>query len=498
MARLPSVALAGAVAAVAVALVSPLRIGAQSPAGALPYSTTLTPDMLAARLQAVREHMPYVPGEALVRFKDGFELTEQVRALRALRGGVAPAGMRWIGNTLLVHAAGEPNAEIMADVLARQPEVEWAEPNYLAHLHAMPNDSSYSRQWNFGAINMSAAWDISRGGSSSVTVAVLDTGIETTTASYTFSLWNGTAFANATIPFAADPDLSTSRMVGARDFAFWTGPVLDMVGHGTHIAGTILQDTNNNFGFAGMAYNARLMPVKVCFGYWEVQIVQAALNMPGFADPDEGGCAVADLVAGIRYAADNGAKVLNVSLGGAGQSMAELEAIRYAVSKGAFVAISGGNSFDEGNPIDYPAGFAPQIDGAMSVAATGRSRRRAYYSSTGSYIEIAAPGGDFRDGGLPGVIYQTGLLTTDSDPAFVRVPRFDRYFDQPLQGTSMAAPHVAGLAALLYAQGITNPAAIEAAIKRSAIDLGAPGRDDEFGYGLIDARGALRGLGAAR
>jgi serine protease len=498
MARLPRITLGGVALAAAAALSSPIRVGGQSVAFGLPYATTLAPDMLAARLQALREHMRYVPGEALVRFKDGFELPDQLRALRALRGGVASDGMRWIGNTLLVHASSEPNAELMADVLARQPEVEWAEPNYLAHLHAVPNDTSYARQWNFGAINMPVAWDISHGGSTAVIVAVLDSGIETTTASFTFPLWNGTVFANATIPFAASPDQSPSRMTGARDFAFWTGPVLDMVGHGTHVAGTILQDTNNNLGFAGIAYNARLMPVKVCFGFWEIQIVQAALNMPGFADPDAGGCATSDLIAGIRYAADNGAKVLNLSLGGPGQSTAELEALRYAVSKGAFIAVSAGNSFEEGNPIEYPAGFGPQVDGVMSVAATGRSRRRAYYSSTGSYIEIAAPGGDFRDGGLSGVVYQTGLLTTDSEPTLVRVPRFDRYFEEPLQGTSMAAPHVAGVAALLYSQGITNPAAIEAAIKRSAVDLGTPGRDDEYGYGLIDARAALRGFGAAR
>ena len=134
----------------------------------------------------------------------------------------------------------------------------------------------------------------------------------------------------------------------------------------------------------------------------------------------------------------------------------------------------------------------------MTVGAVGRSRRRAYYSSTGNYIEIAAPGGDVLDGGLSGVIYQEGLLDSDFDPTLVTVPRFDRYYSQPNQGTSMASPHIAGVAALLYAQGIKKPAAIEAAIKRFAVDLGAPGRDDEYGYGLVDARATLRGLGVAK
>ena len=224
-----------------------------------------------------------------------------------------------------------------------------------------------------GLINMPAAWDISHGGSVIVTVAVLDTRhrhgdrvlhvlvVERAPRSPT------RRFRSRRIPTS-----SASRITGARDFAFWNGPVLDMVGHGTHVAGTILQDTNNNLGFAGMAYNARLMPVKVCFGYWEIQIVQAALNIPGFADPDDTAAAPTPTsIAGIRYAADNGAKVINVSLGGPGQSTAELDAIRYAVSKGAFVAMSGGNSFDDGNPIEYPAGFA-SADGWCHVGGRGR------------------------------------------------------------------------------------------------------------------------------
>jgi serine protease len=152
----------------------------------------------------------------------------------------------------------------------------------------------------------------------------------------------------------------------------------------------------------------------------------------------------------------------------------------------------------EGNPIEYPAGYGPQVNGAMTVGAVGRSRRRAYYSNTGASIEIAAPGGDDRDGGLAGAIFQTGIFDPDFDPSTIAIPRFDRYYDKPDEGTSMATPHIAGVAALLYAQGIHNPAAIEAAIKRFAVDLGPPGRDDEYGAGLVDARAALRGLGVAR
>ena len=106
---------------------------------------------------------------------------------------------------------------------------------------------------------------------------------------------------------------------------------------------------------------------------------------------------------GIRYAADNGAKVINVSLGGAGSSEALREALLYAVSKGAFVAISAGNDFEDGNPVEYPAAYAAEIDGVMSVGAIGPTRARAYYSGTASGTEIAAPGGDFRQGVQPTV-----------------------------------------------------------------------------------------------
>ena len=163
--------------------------------------------------------------------------------------------------------------------------MEWAQPNYLRSLHAAPNDPSYSRQWNLDLINMPRAWDINPGGTSDVIIAILDTGVTTVSTTLPMPLWTGTAIETVGVPVAIDPDIAASRILPGRDFVFWSGPVIDMVGHGTHLAGTALQETNNGFGLAGMAYRARLMPLKVCYGYWEIQFAQSAAGIPGFVDP---------------------------------------------------------------------------------------------------------------------------------------------------------------------------------------------------------------------
>ena len=418
--------------------------------------------------------------------------------MRAVPGRIDTSSTRRIGDALLMKAADEPNADRLASTLQSQPEVLWAQPNYFRRLKWVPNDTGYARQWNFDLIRIPVAWDINNGASDKVVVAVIDTGIATVTRSYDFQLWTGLGVETVAVPFSVNPDLGSSRILTGRDFVFWTGPVVDMVGHGTHVAGTILQDTNNSIGMAGIAYRARLMPLKACLGYWEIQFALSARGVPGFVNPDEtGACTDAAIAEAIRFAADNAAHVINLSLGGQDPSPVILEAIQYAVGRGLFVSIAAGNEFREGNPVIYPAKYAEQLDGVVSVGAVGPSSRRAYYSTTGSYVEVVAPGGDAQEGGLEGVIYQSSLYEQDSDPRGIVRPRFDHYAEVPSQGTSMAAPHVSGVAALLYSFGITTPARIEGALKSSARDLGVRGRDDEFGYGLVDAPAALRRRRAA-
>lgn len=462
------------------------------------------PARAAALLGALENDRSYIPGEMLVRFKPGSAPGGQAAALQALRADIGPGDAAWIGDVLHLKNVDLGDPELAASALRRQPEVEYAQPNYLRRLQSIPNDPEYRQQWHFTAINMPAAWDINPGATSDVLVAVIDSGLTTTAGTFGFRIWNGFTFQTFSVPMEQAADFDHARVRLGREFASgggWrrasTGEVIlfDSDGHGTHVAGTIAQQTNNQAGFAGVAHGVTLLPLKVCFSYWDLQLYFSANSIPAWAPADGAGCPDSAQVAAIRHAADEGAKVINISIGGTSASPAIADALRYAVARGAFVSISAGNDADEGNPTMYPAAYASEIDGVVSVGATNRAGVRAFYSSHGPYVELAAPGGD---GGPPvNNVWQIG--PRQFDIGYLRVaPRYDRYEPYGISGTSMAAPHVAGVAALLYSQGITNPAAIEAALKRSARDLGAPGRDNEYGYGLIDARAALRGMGVAR
>jgi serine protease len=440
--------------------------------------------------------LDYLPGEVVVRFHDGVTVEGQQRALTGLRT-IRPSvtQVRSTGRIAVVRDPTEPDSHVLAAQLRQQAEVAFAEPNYIRRRRLVPADPGYAEfQWNMRTIDMPRVWDINPGGSGELIVAVIDTGLTSATETVQIRTWNGDAIQSFDLRYATNPDISAARIVNAVDLVFWEGPVVDFEGHGTHVSGTLGEDANS-LAEVGVAYGVKIMPIKACLSFWDFQFALSELGVAGSPPPDVGGCpddAVADA---IRQAADAGAEVINLSLGGFAPSEIMRDALLYAVGKGAFIAIAAGNSFEDGNPIEHPAAYAAEIDGVMSVGATGPTRSRAFYSGTASGIEIVAPGGDNRVSGLGGMVWQHTILPPDSTPGEVLFPRFDRYADTPSQGTSMATPHVAGVAALLISQGVTNPAAVEALLKATALDLGAAGRDDEYGHGLIQPRTAIRGYG---
>ena len=260
------------------------------------------------------------------------------------------------------------------------------------------------------------------------------------------------------------PDLKGAKLRSGYDFVDDDDAPYDKHGHGTHVAGTIAQVTDNDYGVAGVAYNAQIMPLRV-------------LNEHGFGNN-------ADIADSVRFAADNGADVINMSLGGGYPSRELAQAIKYAHEKGVVVVAAAGNA---GSDLpSYPAAF----DHVISVAATQYDRSTTFYSNYGSTIDLAAPGGNTledqnEDGMDDGIMQET--LTLDNGQV-VFEPTFALYM-----GTSMAAPHVAAAAALLVSAGVSNPDEVEELLTENAVDEGEAGWDPHYGHGIIDVEAALQG-----
>jgi serine protease len=306
-------------------------------------------------------------------------------------------------------------------------ETEYIEPNYFYRALEIPNDPRYNEQWNLRSINAEQAWDDTKGGG--ITVAVIDTGISQV------------------------PDLKQAKFVKGYDFVNDKVDAIDDNGHGTHVAGTIAQSTNNGYGVAGVAYEANLMPLKVLSA--------------------EGSGTITDIAEAIKFAADNGADVINMSLGGGGESQLMQEAINHANQKGVVVIAAAGNSNE--NSASYPARY-PNVIGVSAIDATGQ---KAFYSNFGAGVDISAPGGSTKDGELGGILQETIDYQTGQ-------PIFGYY-----QGTSMASPHVAGVAALIKASGVEEPQDVLQVLKQSARKV----QDDplnHFGAGHLDAAAAVK------
>jgi len=229
--------------------------------------------------------------------------------------------------------------------------------------------------------------------------------------------------------------------------------------HGTHVAGTIAQTTHNALGVTGVAYESTIMPLKVLGG-------DGRGSVPGIANA-------------IRYAADHGAHVINMSLGGPLPSSVLGKAVAYAHEKGVTVVCAAGN--EKRSRVGYPAGH----DGAVAVAAVDGTGHRSWYSNWGKDLDVSAPGGDTRedkngDGFPDGVLQNTILLQNPLGSEYMW-----------LQGTSMASPHAAGVAALIVSRGITNPDEVERILKKTAKHPNNVEWDKEYGAGVIDALAAV-------
>lgn len=425
-------------------------------------------------------------GALLVDLDDDADADDRLRVAALLARAIAPhawpTGASALGvemsDAAQLYRLSAPASEIadVIEVLGGDPDVEgveiersWSIPEGASAAYAFdraeahggdedaeeargpfrPNDPYYRHQWHLDQIQMPDAWTRNRG--AGVVVAVIDTGV---------------AYRDHG-RFRRAPDLAQTRIVPGYDFVDRDAEPDDEHGHGTHVAGTIAQSTNNGVGVAGVAPGAAIMPIRVLdrngAGSW-------------------GGVA-----AGIRWAADNGAHVINMSLGGPIPSRAIARAIEHAHKKGVVVVAAAGNASRA--RVDYPAMY-PHV---IAVGAVRYDEALSFYSSYGRGLDIVAPGGDLRvdqnGDGLPDGVLQNTILR--GDPS--------RHDYVAWQGTSMAAPHVAGVAALIRAGGVRDPDSIERILTRTAKT-----KQDRKRYasGLVQAETALKaaeqGLGGAR
>lgn len=384
------------------------------------------------RVDEDAEGNPYVAGELIVTYDEQATDADEAGTNREAEARVKDDIPEIDAAVLTVpEVKGEPNEaarerdlELKKEMLEADPNVEAVDYNYLAKKLATANDPLFGQQWGLQRIQAPAAWDRARG--AGAVIAIVDGGAQPT-----------------------HPDLN-GAFVDEWDYYNGDATADDEDGHGTHVAGIAAASTNDATGVAGTAPDAPLFNYDVC---------------------NATGCPDSAIATAVMDAADMGADVINMSLGGPGNPAALENAVNYAWNKGVVVVAAAGN--DATSTPSYPAAY-PNV---IAVSGVDYYNGDSDFSNYGSWVDVAAPGGE------SGAPYSQRILS--SVPAYIDPSGYDSW-----NGTSMASPFVAGVAALLDSQGLTA-AQIRQRIEGTATDLGAAGRDSFFGYGLVNARAAV-------
>lgn len=371
----------------------------------------------------------FIANELVVDVKDGLsdaEIADLAKDVHVTLRDNSP-NVKDDGNVELADFESEGEMTAAMARLAADPRVEAVERAGVAKILWTPNDPKYAEQWHMKRAGAETAWEYACG--EGVTVAVVDTGI---------ACYDSDGFMKGT-------DLAGTTCVDGYNFVGKNKIAADDQGHGTHVAGTIAQTTNNGVGVAGLAHCAKLMPVKV-------------LSARGWGT-------MADVAEGIRWSADHGAQVINLSLGAPMKSAVVENAVKHAIKKGVVVVAAAGNS---GRSVGWPAAYP----GVIAVSATDKNDTIAWFSSRGPEVSIGAPG----VGVTQQTICEAGKNKCEQWGVF--------------NGTSMASPHVAGAAALLVGQGVTDPDSVRAVLQSTA----TPKEDTNlFGAGILEAgKAAMR------
>jgi thermitase len=358
-----------------------------------------------------------VPGYILVQPRAGLPRQALDHALAAHGGAVI--GKLPSLDVYVVSLPPTASERAVARALSQHPHIKFAEPDALVPVTFVPSDTYYSSEWHLQTIGAPGAWDVATG--SGVTVAILDSGID-----------------------ASHPDLA-SQLVPGWNFYDNTSNTADVYGHGTKVAGVVAALGNNALGVAGVAFNARLMPIRVT-------------DTNGYAS-------ISALASGLTYAADHGARVANMSFAVQSYSTV-ISAAQYFMNKGGVVMNSAGN---------YGTLDSTSASGALvSVSATGSSDAITSWSSFGPYVDLSAPG--------------DGIWTTTMGGGY-----------GPVSGTSFSSPVTAGVAALVMsANSALAPSQIVSLLESTAVDLGAAGYDNYYGYGRVNAASAVASAAAAK